>query len=1115
MNKILSALLTAFLTAISVSADENQETPSVPETLPPSGLLEFSRWSGKLNVPDPVAIAFDNHGRAYVTQTQRRKVQDLDIRQHRDWIPNDVGLQTVEEKRAFFHSALAIGNDDQNKKHVNDFNKDGHHDYRDLMVISENIYRLDDSNSDGIADSIELFADGFRTEVTGIAAGVLAHNGNIYATIAPDVWRIDEVNADQREVVATGFGLHIAYGGHDMHGLTVGPDGKIYWSVGDKGISVTSKEGRKFHYPNQGGVLRCNPDGSGFEVYAHGLRNVQELAFDQFGNLFGVDNDADNAGERERFVHIVKGMDAGWRCNYQYRGEDFNPWMDQRICVPWHAGQPAYIVPPISHSIDGPAGFAFNPGTALSQEYHNYFFLTGAPGGKQIAFQLQRHDDSFRMINEHSIGDGLPIVGINFGPDGGLYGVDWGGGYPLNQKGAVWKIDVPDAATSPIRQQVKDLLARKFDGESSSFVVELLSHADQRVRLKAQFELVSRVGAGTIKLRLLINASRPDQPQLARIHAVWTLGQIARAGDTDAVETLTNLLADEDAQIVVQSLRTIADLPNYDGRKLLQSLQHPDSQVRFLALSAFGEHPAVDAVPTLIQLADTIKLQQTYLRFGLARALSACATAEQLRGLNNADSGEVIQLAAVVALRMKGDPAVADFLASANPHVATEAARAIHDDFSIVAALPDLAKALEICADKPDALVRRSINANFRLGRTEDANRVADFAATNASAEMRLVALNALQDWVTPSVLDRVTGRHRDFSADERRLNKSELASRISRLMQSRDARISARALAAAAALKIKVADKALVSLIRSENASDTRLQAFNALVAQNSGLLDQLTPELLTDVDPILRIRALELSAERSPATIVSYIRKALQTSRDLNERQNAIRLLADVGTDASDETIVELLQQASEPKNNSVRLEIIEAAKKRADENPAIQELLTDFDTNRQAASESDVTAAFSECFEGGSRRRGETLFRTHLAAQCIRCHRVGKEGSNVGPPLDDVATRRDLKHILRAIIAPSADIDQKYRSQIVVLSSGKTVQGLLVKKNKDSMTLADTKGKQIEIQLDDVEESIEQKTSIMPDMKKVLTRRDIRDLMAYLLTLTKKSSKSSGRP
>ena len=232
--------------------------------------LEFSKWSAAINVPDPVAISFDSQGRAYVTQTQRRKANDLDIRANLDWVVNDVSFQSVEQKRDFYHQRLAPGKN--NSKRVADLNGDGSSDYKDLMFISELIHVLEDTDGDGTADSTKLFADGFNTEVTGTAAGVLHHQGHVYATIAPDVWKLTDIDgdgtADARQIIATGFGLHIAYAGHDMHGLTVGPDGKIYWSIGDKGINATSAEGKQFLYPNQGGVMRCNPDGSDFEVFA-------------------------------------------------------------------------------------------------------------------------------------------------------------------------------------------------------------------------------------------------------------------------------------------------------------------------------------------------------------------------------------------------------------------------------------------------------------------------------------------------------------------------------------------------------------------------------------------------------------------------------------------------------------------------------------------------------------------------------------------------------------------------------------------------------------------------------------------------------------------------------
>jgi quinoprotein glucose dehydrogenase len=66
----------------------------------PKAALELHKWSGKLNVPDPVAVTTDPQGRVYVSATTRRKVADLDIREHTMWIPDDVSLTSVEEKRS-------------------------------------------------------------------------------------------------------------------------------------------------------------------------------------------------------------------------------------------------------------------------------------------------------------------------------------------------------------------------------------------------------------------------------------------------------------------------------------------------------------------------------------------------------------------------------------------------------------------------------------------------------------------------------------------------------------------------------------------------------------------------------------------------------------------------------------------------------------------------------------------------------------------------------------------------------------------------------------------------------------------------------------------------------
>ncbi|MEZ0274083.1 MAG: hypothetical protein ACAH88_04205, partial [Roseimicrobium sp.] len=220
------------VTAPPAALPDEEEKP-VPVPPLPSQKLQLHKWSGELNVPDPVACTVDPQGRVYVTQTTRRKVGDLDIREHTQWIPNDVAMESIDQKQAFYHDVLAPGKTLRPRGGLKDHNKDGSIDWKDLTVHTERIYRLVDSDKDGTADKITVFAEGFNTEVTGIAAGILYHDGWVYCTIAPDLWRLRDTNddgvADEREVVAHGFGHHIAYAGHDMHGLTVGPDGRIYW----------------------------------------------------------------------------------------------------------------------------------------------------------------------------------------------------------------------------------------------------------------------------------------------------------------------------------------------------------------------------------------------------------------------------------------------------------------------------------------------------------------------------------------------------------------------------------------------------------------------------------------------------------------------------------------------------------------------------------------------------------------------------------------------------------------------------------------------------------------------------------------------------------------------
>ena len=244
-----------------------------------------------------------------------------------------------------------------------------------------------------------------------------------------------EHKADEKKSLFTGFGLAVQFVGHDLHGLRMGPDGKLYFTIGDRGFNVKTKEGKQLTYPNQGAVLRCDPDGANLEVVHAGLRNPQEIAFDDFGNLFTYDNNCDS-GDRARWVQIVEGGDSGWRGGYQYGTLYHPPGVPQGNRGPWNAekiwhvpgpdgGPPAYVNPPLLHFGNGPSGITHYPGIGLNAKYQNHFFacdFTSSPGNSVIwDVSMKPKGASFELNPPVPFVRGIVPTDCEFGQDGAFY----------------------------------------------------------------------------------------------------------------------------------------------------------------------------------------------------------------------------------------------------------------------------------------------------------------------------------------------------------------------------------------------------------------------------------------------------------------------------------------------------------------------------------------------------------------------------------------------------------------------------------------------------------------------------------------------------------------------
>lgn len=1075
--------------------------------------LELKLWAPGPLLSNAVALTFDQHGVAYVSETARRKSSDLDIRQHRDWMVEDIALESIEDTRAFHLDKLATDKSDQNTWQE-DFNGDSIHDYRDLTVQTEFVRRIWDEDGDGRADASNLFADGFNDMLAGVAAGVVYHDGEVFVTCAPDVFRMKDTDGDgdidEKEVISHGYGIHIAYAGHDMSGLVVGPDGKLYWSIGDIGVNVVDDNGKRWKYPNQGAVMRCNPDGSDFEVFAHGLRNPQELAFDAYGNLISVDNDGDHAGEHERFVHIVEGSDSGWRINWQYgkykrENEGYKIWMDEGLHVPHFPGQAAYLLPPIALAPDGPAGLAYNPGTALNQDWNGYFFSSffkaSSARSKVQAFRLEPRGASFDLGRTVDVLSGIVPTGLNFGPDGALYINDWLDGYAKKPQGRIWKLDVKKEIVNTNRESTQAILKLGATDRPKEELQDLLEHSDMRVRQMAQFELVKRNESSS-----LAEVAAQGNTEFARFHALWGLGQLARKSQ-EIGDLILPFLKDEVPEVRAQAAKVIGDA-KYKAAEadLLDLLEDSEARVQFFAAEALGKIEAKAAFAQIVALIEKIEEQDPHLRHALMFALSRLSEDKALADLAQ-HSSKAVRIGAVVALREQASPLVANFLQDNDPLVMVEAARAIHDDFSIPEALPALANALERRDIQEEGFLRRAINANLRLGDEASAGRLAAFISdANASQEMREDALWALGYWSAPPVLDRVDNRYRKPSGTHKLAEAQKaMAGHFTTLLTSSATGLRSATVTAIGRMQQKTLAPVIFQLFQNkQHDNQVRTAALQSLAMMEAGDLKVALDLALDDSDVEVRKVAQQLIGEvKLPeADVVAMLGKVLE-SASVAEKQKAINSLAVLQGGAGETLMNTLLDQLATgnlaPELSLDLLQVVDQL-----ESEALNAKKAAYEA---AKPEGDVIAEFQETLYGGDVRKGGRLFFMDNSAQCVRCHVVNGYGGEVGPDLTNIADNLSREALLESLVDPNAKLAPGYGTVSLTLNDGKEVIGTLMEENGQAIVVKVGEEAPQNIALSEIKTK-QYLPSAMISMRDVMSKSELRDLISFLVILKKDS-------
>ena len=151
----------------------------------------------------------------------------------------------------------------------------------------DKVFIIEDSDRDGKADKSKMFASGLR-----IPTGIEIAPQGVFVGNATDLIMLRDLNgdgkADRQDIVLTAFGTEDTH--HLIHTFRYSPWGNLFFA---QAVYIHSHVETPFGVRrlNGGGYWEYNANTGELEIFVTGMTNSWGIAFDEYGQAFGVDND--------------------------------------------------------------------------------------------------------------------------------------------------------------------------------------------------------------------------------------------------------------------------------------------------------------------------------------------------------------------------------------------------------------------------------------------------------------------------------------------------------------------------------------------------------------------------------------------------------------------------------------------------------------------------------------------------------------------------------------------------------------------------------------------------------------------------------------------------------